>query len=222
VREGAAVFGSRKKEAAPGAPTAVKPNIQRAQPANSAAPQRESNAPGIQAQSGDIKASEEAQRRAAIAIRQSLAFAQIISVLMRSPHYKHYTLGDLEWLVLPPLLTGQFSIAEAGAKEGGPKFPVAVVLWASVSAEVDKRLSENLAARIRLRPDEWRSGDILWLVDALGDGRIVTPLLKRLGESVWKGREVKTQTVGEGGKPQIKRLSDRLAVTPPKGKVGNS
>jgi hypothetical protein len=35
---------------------------------------------------------------------------------------------------------------------------------------VDKRLSENLTAPIRLRPDEWKSGDILWLVDAIGDG----------------------------------------------------
>jgi hemolysin-activating ACP:hemolysin acyltransferase len=104
--------------------------------------------------------SEEAQRRTAIAIRQSLAFAQINSVLMRSPHYKHHTLTDLEWLV-PPLLTGQFSAAEAGPREGGARFPVAVVLWASVSVDVDKRLTENPAAPIRLRPDEWRSGNIL-------------------------------------------------------------
>jgi hemolysin-activating ACP:hemolysin acyltransferase len=156
--------------------------------------------------------SEDAQRRAAIAIRQSLAFAQIVSVLMRSPHYKHYTLSDLEWLVLPPLLTGQFSVAEASAKEGGPRFPVAVALWASVSAEVDKRLSENLSTPIRLRPDEWKSGDTLWLVDAIGDGRIVGPLLKQLGEGLWKGRDVKMRIPGEAGRPEVKRLSEIQTV----------
>jgi hemolysin-activating ACP:hemolysin acyltransferase len=150
--------------------------------------------------------SEEAQRRAAIAIRQSLAFAQIVSVLMRSPRYKHYTLSDLEWLVLPPLLTGQFSVAEASTKQGGPRVPVAVALWASVSAEVDKRLSENLAAPIRLRPDEWRSGDILWLVDAVGDARVVPQLLKPLSETVFKGRQVKVRRRGEDGKAAVKIL----------------
>ena len=75
--------------------------------------------------SGGLNA-EEAQRRAAIAVRQSLAFAQIISVLMRSPIYKHYTLADLEWLVLPPLLTGQFSLAEAKTQMDGPGVAVAI------------------------------------------------------------------------------------------------
>jgi hemolysin-activating ACP:hemolysin acyltransferase len=132
---------------------------------------------------------------------------------MRSPHHKHYTLADLEWLVLPPLLTGQFSVAEAGPKAGGLRFPVAVALWASVSPELDKRLSENLTAPIRLRPDEWKSGDALWLVDAIGDGRIVGPLLKQLGEGVWKGRDVKMRFAGDAGKPQVKRLSEIQRLT---------
>ena len=87
--------------------------------------------------------SEEAQRRAAIAIRQSVAFAQIVSVLLRSPTHRHYALADLEWLVLPPLMTGQFRVAEASTHQKAA-IPVAVALWASVSAEVDKRLSEDL------------------------------------------------------------------------------
>src|SRR5258705_6207118 len=88
--------------------------------------------------------SEEARRRAAAAVRHSLAFAQIVSILMHSPRYRHYTLGDLEWLVLPPLLTGQCSVAEAKSKDNGASVPVAVALWASVSADVDQRLTENL------------------------------------------------------------------------------
>ena len=58
--------------------------------------------------------------------KDTLAFAQTVALLMHSPHYKHYTLADLEWLVIPPLVTGQFSVAEAKLKDSGVPVPVAV------------------------------------------------------------------------------------------------
>lgn len=161
------------------------------------------------ANAGAQPSAEEVQRRAISVIRQSLAFTQIIAVLMRSPHYKHYTLADLEWLVLPPLLTGQMSVAEASAQKDGPRFPIAVALWASVSAEVDKRLSENLQVPIRLRPDEWRSGDILWLIDAVGDARFVPQFVKQLDETVFKGRDVKMRARREDGTAVVNRIAAR-------------
>src|SRR5262249_38071220 len=160
-------------------------------------------APAADANAATGAVSEEARRRAAAAVRHSLAFAQIVSLLMHSPpraaqntaptvppppRPRHYTLGDLEWLVLPPLLTGQCSVAEAKSKENGASVPVAVALWASVSPEVDRRLAENLNTPIRLRPDEWRSGDILWLIDAVGDRPVVPGLLKQLAGKHLKGR----------------------------------
>jgi hemolysin-activating ACP:hemolysin acyltransferase len=69
----------------------------------------------------------------------SAAFGDAATVLMRSPHYKHYSLADLEWLVLPAIATGQFSLADARHRQIGLSAPVAVVLWASVSAEVDHK-----------------------------------------------------------------------------------
>ena len=147
-----------------------------------------------------------ARQRAAVAVRHSLAFAQIVSLLMRSAQHKRYPIGALEWLVIPPLLTGQFSIAEARSKQSGASAPVAVVLWARVSPEVDKRLSENLDRPIQLRPREWRSGDLLWVVEAVGDARVLPPLLKRLGESTFKGREVKVRRRGADGKVAVSTL----------------
>jgi hemolysin-activating ACP:hemolysin acyltransferase len=129
---------------------------------------------------------------------------------MHSPRYRHYTLGDLEWLVLPPLLTGQCSVAEAKSKDNGASVPVAVALWASVSPDVDRRLSENLNTPIRLRPDEWRSGDILWLIDAVGDRRVVPGLLKQLAEHTLKGREIKVRGRAEDGKVEVKNLQITL------------
>jgi hemolysin-activating ACP:hemolysin acyltransferase len=233
------IFGSRKSKDAPAAPAATNGKAQEAAAngkaqeatARAAAAARPPTAavgsagkPAATPQASDAAnggaASEEARRRAAAAVRHSLAFAQIVSILMHSPRYRHYTLGDLEWLVLPPLLTGQCSVAEAKSKENGTSIPVAVALWASVSAEVDRRLAENLNTPIRLRPDEWRSGEILWLIDAVGDRRVVPGLLKQLADNTLKGREIKVRGRGEGGKVEVKNLQTTLqqaSATPPTG-----
>lgn len=90
---------------------------------------------------------------------------------------------DLEWFVMPALSTGQFSIADAQSKTVGYSLPIGVVLWARVSPEVDKRLAANLDQPVRLKPDEWTSGDIYWLMEAVGDSRVIGPMLKGLGTS---------------------------------------
>ncbi|MBO0763419.1 MAG: toxin-activating lysine-acyltransferase [Hyphomicrobiaceae bacterium] len=159
----------------------------------------------------EIKAKPEqeqaARRRAAIAVRHSLAFAQIVSVLMRSPLHQRYPIAALQWLVLPPLLTGQFSIGHADNKQQGTPVPVAVALWARVSAEVDKRLSENLDQPIQLRPREWRSGETLWLIEAVGDQRALPQFLKHLAETVFKGCEVKLRRRGADEKVVVTSLA---------------
>ena len=165
-------FGSKKgtangKTAAPESataePTKQKPAdaIPDVKPAPTAA-RREPAAALSAGASGRPPMTEEARTRAAIALHLSAAFAQIVTVLLRSPQHKHLALTDLEWLVFPPLTTGQFAVANVQAKEGGASMPAAIVLWASVSPEVDKKLSENLVGPMRLRPDEWKSGETLW------------------------------------------------------------
>ena len=129
------------------------------------------------------------QKLAASEMQFALTFTRVVSVLLRSSHYKHYTLSDLEWLVMPPILTRQCAVLHAEA--GGLPVPVAVALWASVSPEVDGRLSQNVARPIRLRPDEWRSGEILWLIDVVGSAEASRQLLSRLQQEVFKGRQVK-------------------------------
>ena len=38
-------------------------------------------------------------------------FAQIVAVLMRDANFRNLRLTDLEWLVLPPVMAGQFRLA---------------------------------------------------------------------------------------------------------------
>jgi hemolysin-activating ACP:hemolysin acyltransferase len=164
-----------------------------------------------QVANGNESSAENARRQAA-ALRNSLAFTQIVGVLMRSQHYKHYTLSDLEWLVVPPMLAGQFRIGEVKQKKGEATVPVAVVLWASVSPDVDKRLMDAGDAPIRLRPDEWKSGEILWLVHAVGEPRFVRQVLKPLSETTFKGRTVKVRGRGQDGKPTVHVLPPHAQI----------
>jgi cytolysin-activating lysine-acyltransferase len=125
-------------------------------------------------------------------LRNALAFTQAVGVLMRSPHYRQYTLADLEWLVIPPLVAGQFRIGEAKPdNDKGPSLPVAIVFWALVSPEVDKRLMEAKTATPQLKPEEWKSGDILWLVHAAGQTRFVRFVVDQLTKTTFKDRQVK-------------------------------
>jgi cytolysin-activating lysine-acyltransferase len=159
----------------------------------------------------DTSAADAIQRQALQALRQSLAFAQIVSLTIKSPLYRHFAIGDLEWLVVPPLALGTFALAEAKAQADGPAFPVAVALWAQVSPDVDQRLSENLAAPIRLRPDEWASGDAAWVIAAIGDPRALNGLLQQLNNSVFKERTVKIRAAGSDGKVSVKTLKEIFA-----------
>jgi cytolysin-activating lysine-acyltransferase len=140
-------------------------------------------------------------------------FAQVVAVLMRDPNFRNLRVADLEWLVIPPIMAGQFRLAHgvtqpgAGkAEQGGIAVPVAVALWARVSPAIDKAFSENLDKPMQLRPNQWASGDILWLMATAGDPRAVPPFLKQLGETTFKGQHVKMRMRGSDGKVVVRVL----------------
>jgi cytolysin-activating lysine-acyltransferase len=154
---------------------------------------------------------EEAKRRAVAARRLAATFGDIVSLLMRAPQYKKHSLADLEWLVVPALMTGQFSVTTAQSKSSGATTPVGLVLWARVSAEVDKRLSAASGQAIRLTPQEWRSGDKIWVTASVGDTRVLQAMLKRLQEKDWGGKPAKVIAVSKDGKPAVATLAAKAA-----------
>jgi hemolysin-activating ACP:hemolysin acyltransferase len=137
---------------------------------------------------------------------QSIALAQIVMMMLRSPNYRHYSLSDLEWLVLPPLMLGQIAMAGTRPDPNDADLPLAVMFWATVSPEVDMRISSNLSAPIRLRPDEWRSGEILWLADMLGDMSAGHSLIKNVLTTTLAGRTLRVRSLGSDGKPALREL----------------
>lgn len=153
--------------------------------------------------------------------RMAQNFANIIAVLMRDPGFRSLRLADLEWLVVPAVLSGQFRLAHGqvappggqnaeslgAANQSGMLIPVAVALWASVSPAIDKRLSDNLDQPLMLRPNEWASGDHLWLIALGGNKQAVPTFLKQLEKDEFKGRQVKMRASGPDGKVIIKSLN---------------
>ena len=112
---------------------------------------------------------------------------QIVGLLTQSQAHRHLFLADLEWLIGPPMALRQFRLFHDG------KQPVAVAFWASVSDEVEKEL---MAGRPRLRPDEWKSGNNLWLIDlvapTLADKpKLVEGLIAELSEKVFSRKAFK-------------------------------
>jgi cytolysin-activating lysine-acyltransferase len=76
-------------------------------------------------------------------------------------------------------------------------------LWALVSPEVDKRLMEGDAAALRLKPEEWKSGDIPWLLHAAGETRFVRFVVDQLMKTTFKGRQVKVFGRDRGGNTKV-------------------
>ena len=154
-----------------------------------------------------------ARAEAASKGRMAQSFAQVVAVLMRDARFRNLKIADLEWLVLPAVMAGQFRLGHAGLPSGpgrarqGVAVPAALALWARVSPEVDKALSENLDKQVRLRPDQWTSGDSVWLMALAGDPRAVPPFLKQLTEREFKGRQVKMRLRGPDGKVSVKDVA---------------
>ena len=68
------------------------------------------------------------------------------------------------------------------------------------------RISRDLQAPIRLRPDEWHSGEILWLVDVVGMPEAVRQLLERLKDDRFKDHPVKLRRMGDAGQVLVTSL----------------
>lgn len=149
---------------------------------------------------------EQLIKRALGAKMLAASFGEMVGVLMTSSIHRHYSLSDLEWLLVPAFMNNQFTMAEARTKESDIPKPVGLALWATVSSEVDEKLSANLDKPLRMRPDEWSSGEILWLIDVIGPANILPALIKQLQKTSFKGRDFKMQVIDKDRGVKIKTV----------------
>ncbi len=133
----------------------------------------------------------DARRRAASIRQVHAAFGQIVGLLMRAPNFRSMPLSNLESLLLPALVKGQYLIAEKQQQENGFSVPVAALVWALVSDDIDQKMSQSQGRSINLKATDWRSGENAWITTAIGDKALLAPLIDRLRKTALKGRKVK-------------------------------
>lgn len=148
----------------------------------------------------------EMQRLSAQSKDIAAGLGQIMSLLMRARPYRHTMLYELETILMPAIVTRQFRIAESLMPDRKAVLPIAAVTWALVSPEVDKRLTEALDQPIKLKPEEWRSGNIAWIVEAIGEQQAISSLLQHLKQTELKDNTVRMRVRGQDGKPAIGRV----------------
>lgn len=101
------------------------------------------------------------------------SFGQVVLAMSSVPRYRNQSLADLSHLVIDPLIRDRIAIAQPKAEEGNEKaslLPASIAVWASVSAEADAKIREQVkvgAFPVRLKADDWNSGDIVWLLDVI-------------------------------------------------------
>jgi cytolysin-activating lysine-acyltransferase len=120
----------------------------------------------------------------------SAVLGEVVWLLTQSPQHKQsFFIGDLEWMAMPPILLQQFRMFYAKDR------PLGVVLWAYVNGEVEERL---LSGNARMRPQDWKCGDKLWIVEVVAPFGGTDEMLKDLKAKVFKDREVRFRAVEAG------------------------
>ncbi len=157
---------------------------------------------------------DEMRRRAAAAKHMQAAFGQMVSLMLRTEQFRPLPISELSNLVLPPIALGQFAIGQAQPKGQPLPVPVAGVLWALVSEDVDRRIAQtNGTMPPKLHPNEWKSGQIPWLIMGLGNRRALGGLIERLQETTLKHRPLKLMAADPQGGSRLVTLTPRAATT---------
>ncbi len=116
-------------------------------------------------------------------------------LMTQVPTHKHLFLVDLEWALMPPIALGQFRLW----RDKG--MPVGLATWAYLSEEVEKRMLESGVNK--LAPQDWKSGDRLWVMDMLFPFGGADLAKKEMMETVFAGQKPKTTLPTATGQARI-------------------
>lgn len=92
------------------------------------------------------------------------AYGDFLFLAFRSPRHRATSLGQLRRMFEPPLMLGQYHIFRFDDVARG------AFTWARLNREAERRLFTDEG----LRPEDWTSGERLWIVDILAPYRGMT------------------------------------------------
>ncbi len=130
---------------------------------------------------GDAEMAQVVLEQAKAVLTKLPMLGHILWLYSHSPFHKYVFVSDFEWLVLPPLVQQQYKLYMKN------EAPIAYASWAFVSEEVEKRL---LAGQTKLSPQDWKSGDRLWLIDLISPFGGTKDIVKDIRENVFPNQTV--------------------------------
>ena len=126
----------------------------------------------------------------------SAVLGEIVWLMSASPIHKQFFISDLEWMVMTPVMLQQFRMYYQNAPEAqGGQRPIGVVLWARVSEEVEQMLEKGTT---RMRPQDWKSGDRLWIVEVIAPFGGQDAMVADLKAKVFPGERLKVLALVDG------------------------
>ena len=123
--------------------------------------------------------------------KMSEVLGEVVWLMSQSPQHKQFFISDLEWFVMTPVLLQQFRLYYASDR------PLGVVLWGTVSDEVEQRLVSGAS---KLRPQDWKSGEKVWAVEVIAPFGGAEDMIKDLKEKVFPTQPVNFVVVNKDGK----------------------
>ncbi len=115
-------------------------------------------------------------------IAMESALGAILLLATKSPAHKYLFAGDFEWLIVPAIANKQFILYRN--KQGEP---VSFISWAKVSEDVENRLKSGI---LRLSPNEWNSGDNIYVIDTISPFIDMKNVLKQALNNQFKDKDV--------------------------------
>jgi hypothetical protein len=90
-----------------------------------------------------------AQKLVAARARIHETLGKVALAIATTPRYRHLPLGDITSLILDPLINDRIAIATSAKADGTPDTgdTAGIAIWASVSAEVDAKIREQIEGR---------------------------------------------------------------------------
>ena len=132
------------------------------------------------------------------ATTMSAVLGEIVWLMSQSQIHKSFFISDLEWPAaqaanenqpMTPVILKQFRLFYDKEK------PIGVVFWGTVSDEVAKRLVEGTS---KLRPQDWKSGEHLWVVETIAPFGGAEEMVNDLKAAVFPDREIRMMVVKDG------------------------
>ena len=97
------------------------------------------------------------------------AFGDYLFLAERSPRHRGMDIGTFSGSIVPPIMADQYKLFRF---DGVPR---GIFTWGLLSPDAERRYVSGEP----LRPEDWRSGDHLWIVDMIAPYRGLTASIVR-------------------------------------------